>query len=50
VVFKAQPSYFVSKKISGKSTVVTTEVGFKLSKYYGIWMKYCESHMGLDIL
>ena len=36
VVFKAQPSYFVSKKIGGNSTVVTTEVGFKLSEYYGI--------------
>jgi hypothetical protein len=34
VVFMAQPSYFVSKIIGGKSTVVTTEVGFKLSKYY----------------
>jgi hypothetical protein len=37
VVFKTQPSYFVSKKISGNLTVVTTEVGFKLSQYYGIW-------------
>ena len=34
VVCQAQPSYFVSKRIIGKSTVVTTEVGFKLSKYY----------------
>jgi hypothetical protein len=48
VVFKAQPYQYVSEKIGGKSTVVTTEVGFKLSEYYGIWRQYCKSHMGLN--
>jgi hypothetical protein len=48
VVFKAQPFYFISKNIGGKSTVVTTKVGFKLSKYYGIWRQYCNSNMGLN--
>ena len=38
------------QKIGGKSPAGTTEVGFKLSEYYGIRMKHCESHMGLDIL
>lgn len=43
------PIIIFSYKNNGMSTVLTTKVGLKLSKYYVILIWYCKSHMRLGI-